>query len=610
MRIHDAKPIPDRHLRRNALAALSLVVSAHAAAGTARAQEPVAPTRGGTRPAVTAPAVTAPALPRPSGAPIKPGRPCPTPPANSDATGSLVTGARQSRWIRRAHSPTVVVFVHGFNSNGSSAFLCRFERVDGTTDTTYFPEVVARSIPFGRDTADVAVLEWWTGIFTGTYNLQDAATHLYDEVAGGWGTALDAPIGSSTTNLVFVTHSTGGLIVTRMLGQHPEAFRHLNVGLFLIASPGKGAFTAVTGSDAYKAVGKDFTNLLVKFLNVAQPQQLIDQNSAFLRGANDDFVAHWRPTVRGRRPANPDGRTPAAIREVCESQGLLEKKSALVRLIRPLGEASTVVPRMSCTNFTTEADTIVVPDADHFEVAKPATDSAPTAILFRRFAREVDSTWRSRTLVVNALVRADARITKRSAHEVFVAQQCLDINNLTFDARGLTGPLAYDRPTSAVVRDPQAANDLDFETAFVVSSTNPSIRVIVRPRATAQVQPCVPIGKIDPTGIVIPDLSVTYYSEATEIWRDTTRSAFAVESRLSARQDVSLSMPCPAAPADADPLTVECHAWITLDGQTFDGSPPPRQQINWDAPAPAGFGLFCPGRGSSCTFTLQRVAPR
>jgi len=173
--------------------------------------------------------------------------------------------SQKATWFQERKSNIVFVFVHGIFSNNKDGWLAE--------NCTYFPKLVADAFP----EASVYLGGFYTSIFAEDYDAVDAASLLFDRMTGISEGADPAALRVlDRSQIVFVAHSTGGLVVRHMLASNASAFRDKRIGLVLLASPTKGSFWADLG----KPVAKLGANKLA--------QQLASE-SEFLRSLNDSF---------------------------------------------------------------------------------------------------------------------------------------------------------------------------------------------------------------------------------------------------------------------------------------------------------------------------------
>src|SRR5438874_2353886 len=131
-----------------------------------------------------------------------------------------------SGWIKRPKGKTSVVFVHGILSSGEAGW--RHE------NGAYWPELLENEPELKE--LGIYVYTYQTGIFSGNYSLSDVVDDLKEHLI-----TLDDVFDSKT--IIFVCHSTGGIVVRRFLVQRQSDLidRNIEVGLFLVASPSLGS---------------------------------------------------------------------------------------------------------------------------------------------------------------------------------------------------------------------------------------------------------------------------------------------------------------------------------------------------------------------------------
>lgn len=127
-------------------------------------------------------------------------------------------------WLAQPQNGTVAIFIHGVMSDAEA-----WRNANGT----YWPSLLTED-PRTRGVG-VYIFEYETGLFSGTYRINDAVDALTNHLR------LDNVL--TAQRLVFVCHSMGGIVARRFLVREE---RHLldakiEVGLFLVASPSLGS---------------------------------------------------------------------------------------------------------------------------------------------------------------------------------------------------------------------------------------------------------------------------------------------------------------------------------------------------------------------------------
>lgn len=186
-------------------------------------------------------------------------------------------------WYQKRNSETVFVFVHGIFSNSEDAWSNKYKA--GTTEmanTTGNAVNVANpeKVPSNPKQPDRRCSSFWPEIVDGDerldhpsiymggyyaqkdshlYGVPQAALDLYSEMDrdGVW----------DTKNIIFVTHSTGGLVVRQMLLLKQLDIQKHNLGLALFASPSLGSKYA----NMFSWVIGLYDNELAKELRMGDP---------------------------------------------------------------------------------------------------------------------------------------------------------------------------------------------------------------------------------------------------------------------------------------------------------------------------------------------------
>ena len=178
-------------------------------------------------------------------------------------------------------SDTVIVFVHGILGDSHDTWLFKDEKKH-----IYWPELIKEDLRFNGASIYMggyftsvdsknygpssATKELWNAISTNNYFDENNETKKSDGSKTKKVSALDK------NNIIFVAHSTGGIVVRNMLIHHREAFKDKVVGLLLIASPSYGSQWA----NVLTPVTHYFENDLAKKL---------EYGSDFLEQLDDDF---------------------------------------------------------------------------------------------------------------------------------------------------------------------------------------------------------------------------------------------------------------------------------------------------------------------------------
>jgi pimeloyl-ACP methyl ester carboxylesterase len=156
----------------------------------------------------------------------------------------LPPDGKNNLWYAVNDSDTAIVFVHGILGNSRGTWLNADDKDPARYE--YWPELLLRDNRVGK--VSVFLGGFYTEPDSQDYDARDAAlellgglTRLPPEGEGVQGKrVIDKP------NLIFVAHSTGGIVIRYILYHHRDIFRDKNVGLLLIASPSYGSKSANT----------------------------------------------------------------------------------------------------------------------------------------------------------------------------------------------------------------------------------------------------------------------------------------------------------------------------------------------------------------------------
>lgn len=137
-------------------------------------------------------------------------------------------------WYLDRETDSVLIFVHGIFSDNRSCWL------NEGPPRVYWPDLVSRDRRFDR--YSIYLGGYFTALDAGAFKVQHCADQLYRALG-----RTDRPDSQSVLQrktLIFVCHSTGGIVVRYLLDLHADVFKNKTVGLALIASPSFGSFWA------------------------------------------------------------------------------------------------------------------------------------------------------------------------------------------------------------------------------------------------------------------------------------------------------------------------------------------------------------------------------
>lgn len=139
---------------------------------------------------------------------------------------------KNNTWYRRPPdlSATNVIFLHGIFSSSQTCW-------HNPSTKAFWPELLTKDATFkdcgiflaGYDT------EFGSGAFDMINAVKQLQVNFSDQKNEGESSPLDAP------EILFVAHSTGGILVREYLTRHYGEFKNKKVGLVLLASPALGS---------------------------------------------------------------------------------------------------------------------------------------------------------------------------------------------------------------------------------------------------------------------------------------------------------------------------------------------------------------------------------
>jgi pimeloyl-ACP methyl ester carboxylesterase len=131
-------------------------------------------------------------------------------------------------------SDTTIIFVHGIFSSSEACW-----KFDGETSAqdAFWPQIVKQDADLAH--CAIYLAGYYTELASGKFSSADAAESMREHLTQS--PASGQPIPLEKSNIVFVAHSTGGLVVRRLMQRFPEVFRNKKVGLVLVASPSLGS---------------------------------------------------------------------------------------------------------------------------------------------------------------------------------------------------------------------------------------------------------------------------------------------------------------------------------------------------------------------------------
>jgi hypothetical protein len=190
-----------------------------------------------------------------------------------------------------------VVFVHGILSDSRGCWLAKTDE-----SQRYWPQLVSEDERLQHPS--IFLGGFYTAVDAGKFDIVDCAKELFNGLTTPDSGRRSPPIDKK--RLVFICHSTGGIIVRYMLLNNIDRFRDKQVGLVLLASPSFGSRLA----DRLGGLANFYDNQLGKHLRWGNDllkdlddrfKELVDQRTierlVGVEGCENHFVIHrkWLP---------------------------------------------------------------------------------------------------------------------------------------------------------------------------------------------------------------------------------------------------------------------------------------------------------------------------
>jgi hypothetical protein len=250
-------------------------------------------------------------------------------------------------WYQDRGTDAALVFVHGIFSDSRSCWLS-----EGPL-SVYWPDLVSRDRRFDRYSLYLG--GYYTALDAGAFKVQHCADELYRALARPDRPDVQSVLQRST--LVFVCHSTGGIVIRYLLESRAAEFKEKTLGLVLIASPSFGSAWATKLS------------WLSEFYNAQLARQLEWGNNSL-----DDLDERFHRLIKERRIPHLLGV------EAYENHFVFHRKFLPDRLV--------VVDKNSAGRYFAPGHLLA--RTDHFTSVKPDSDRHPAHELLVDFCSELE----------------------------------------------------------------------------------------------------------------------------------------------------------------------------------------------------------------------------
>jgi pimeloyl-ACP methyl ester carboxylesterase len=231
---------------------------------------------------------------------------------------------QNNTWYWRSNSDTVFIFVHGLFSNANACWIA--------PNKAYWPEILKTDTRFGDP--NIFLGGYYTKPTSGVYGIRDAADELLSHLRVKNPQGIEGPL--SKQKIVFIAHSTGGLVVRYLLERERELFKDKIIGLVLLASPSRGS----AWSNRFKWLKEIYGNKMVGELA---------RYNAFTMDLDQSFAA-----LVGSKKLQLVGV------DIFESKFIISGMVGLSERIVPAEDQASYFGAYK-----------IIPDSDHFSIVKP-----------------------------------------------------------------------------------------------------------------------------------------------------------------------------------------------------------------------------------------------
>ena len=141
---------------------------------------------------------------------------------------------KSAGWYKYNETDLVIVFIHGLFSNSKKCWL--------NENDSYWPQLIAEDLRY-KDPS-IYLSEFYTASDSNDYGVQNCAAEVFGQLNRQDVDLKEPPL--SKNNILFVTHSAGGIVTRYLLDQYADSFVGKKIGIGLYASPSYGSKLAST----------------------------------------------------------------------------------------------------------------------------------------------------------------------------------------------------------------------------------------------------------------------------------------------------------------------------------------------------------------------------
>jgi hypothetical protein len=269
---------------------------------------------------------------------------------SSHTANNFPSAGENNLWFLYRNSNICFVFVHGIFSDSRS---CWLHVEDATAPEVYWPHLISQDERFHR--YSIFLGGYYTALDAGSYKVRHCADELYQALRRREMHNLRSVLEHEA--VIFICHSTGGIVTRYMLDAHTSDFENKTIGLILIASPSYGSALA------------SLLSLLSNFYNQQLAKQLEWGNDSL-----DSLDERFHRLISERRIPRLVGM------EAYENHFVFHRKWLPNRIV--------VVTKESAERYFPPARMLA--KTNHFTSVKPTGPRHPAHLLLVDFCSEIE----------------------------------------------------------------------------------------------------------------------------------------------------------------------------------------------------------------------------
>jgi hypothetical protein len=152
-----------------------------------------------------------------------------------DLSDPLPESKQNNLWFHYNDSESVIVFLHGIFSDSQGCWLCKDKT--NPARSIYWPALIKSDARLSDPSIYLA--GFYTAFDAGPYEVRNCADEVFRALDREDAEGRPGPL--SKPSIVFICHSTGGIVARYLLEENESRFVAKKIGLVLIASPSYGS---------------------------------------------------------------------------------------------------------------------------------------------------------------------------------------------------------------------------------------------------------------------------------------------------------------------------------------------------------------------------------